>query len=635
MAIVFRNSGDAVHSPLPLNPSFPSGGQSQDLNILSIAALGTAAFGTFKRPVTPSGWTLRTSPFGDNWNTAQHVSSNVVYYVYTKVGAFTGPLGNITWTGSGSEPTWAIAAIDIFGCGASETWDASLYGTGVDFATGSAIDWNFKTVADRHGVSNRGRIDPAAGDHFFIAAVMNAENSGYPIAQWLSGGNIISNTGIYNPGSGVTGTYTNLDNDWTGAGTGNQNDGVTLIRSRYSVTTAKPPYGSPQFTTPLYNPSNGFCVNLRLTITQKSSSDARTITDGTKTFGLTSGDTGAVTEGTLNNGALNVNPHFNNGVANWTAQNGATIIQSYAKFINGDSSMLITPDGATSTPQVISEELTIIPNNIYLAHSWMEGNGQAIKQGIFWYNASHTFMSSNLSDDNGSVDGEWKEYTLRAQAPPGARYARMAINGPGVLSVGQAWHVDDAYLADGSVRFPRVPYPRRWKNGDIPTATALNKNWRDAFLWLTGDRPAFVGTSTDATNWTVGQWDPLPINTVSLKQYFLHTIGDTKIYVTEDGWYNTIAMTSREPNGAAGSSVDITGVRRNGDNNLVLLMGHHQGHILGTSFKVNTADQTSIYLSAGDYIELCVWSTAGAGTVKSWISSVETNPRIEIWWAER
>lgn len=627
MAITFRDAGDE-DSSFPLAPPYVAGIAAQDINLLSIVTLGTIHNGTWQRPNTPAGYTLLTHPNGDSLDTMHSKVANLTYYLYYKVGTDSGT-EPITFNGVGSMPDFAISGIDTFTCGASEVWDVSTFSYGYD----KSINWWYEAQSSRLGVNNTGRVDPGPGDMLYVVSLFNTANSGYPTAGLLP--HTTHDVGIYTAGKNVTGgPYTNVDTAWVGA-TGNLNEGMTLVRSYYSVATVKSPHGSPKLKMPIYNAGPGVTVNVRLSLRDKTSTDARTVTDTTKVFGLSSTDTGTGTEGSRNNGPLNANYDFeeNQGVSNWTAQNGATIDDSFLQAKVGVQSLRIVPNGSTATPQVISEELTIIKNNYYRVHAWMRGSGETLNIGIQWYNSSHSLISTS-SINRLSVQDVWDEYDMWAQAPVGAQYARIVINTSGTPSSSDIWYVDEAYIADGSVRDKTtVPYPHRWKNGDVPTADLLNNDWRDTFRWLLGySKPYFSGYSTNTSNWAVGTWHPLPINVeIGKRGGVRHDANDTKIYVPEDGWYEFMVMVSRDSTGAGTTAKDTVGIRVNGSGGYI--MGTHEPHLVDSA-KVNTPDPGSVYLRAGDYVELAVNSAAGAGTVKNW-NAADVQSRIEFWWAER
>lgn len=627
MAITFRDAGDE-DSSFPLAPPFPAGIASQDISLLNIVTLGTHHNGTWQRPLTPAGWTLLVHPQGDQLDTLHSKPANLTYYLYYKVGTDSGT-EPITFNGVGSMPAFAISGIDTFTCGASEVWDVTTFSYGYD----KSHNWWYEAQASRLGVNGNGRIDPGPGDMIYVVSLFNTANSGYPTAGILP--HTTHNVGIYRAGKNIEGgPYVNVDTAWVGA-TGNLNEGMTLVRSYFPVSTVKPPHGSPKLSMPLYNPGPGVTVNVRLTLRDKSSSDARTVTDTTKVFGLSSADTGGGTEGSRDNGPLNANRDFEEieGVSNWTASNGATIEDSFLASKVGFQSMRINPNGVTASPRVVSEELTIIKNSYYYVHAWMRGNSETLNLGIQWFNSSHSLISTS-SVNKLSVAGEWDEYEMWAQAVPGAEYARIVIDATGTPTTAEFWYVDEVYIADGSVRNKTaVPYPHRWKNGEVPTAALLNNDWRDTFRWLLGySKPIFSGYSTNTSNWSVSTWHPLPINVEVLKRGgFVHSANDTKIYVPEDGWYEFFVYTSRDSTAAGTTAKDWTGIRRNGTGGWII--GAHEPHITDLD-KVNTPDPGSVYLSAGDYIELAVFSFASAGTVKNW-SNADTHPRIDVWWGER
>jgi hypothetical protein len=638
VAIGLRGSG-TIDDSFPLNPSYPAGGQSQDLNVLTIIASGVNTFwaadgnggwgnGVWQTPVTPAGWTLLKSPIHEPWCTYQFFPGYITVYTYVRVGAYTGPIGEVAWTGPGSQPDRAMAGIDIFSCGASETWDYTIYAHGHDVdGVYNGGDNDISVTTSQLGSTRSGRVDPGPGDWEYILVSLNAANAPYPILD-------VTNT-QFNPGAGSSGGgYVNLKTDWmSSTGFGNQNEGLTLVRSYYNVVSTGGSYGSPSIHFMSYNPAVASMMVLRLALRQRATSnDLRSSTDRTKIFGLTSSDTAPATESTENNGPKTLNPMFETDILNWTAGGGATLTGSVLQFHAGGASLQITPNGAGNNPSAQSDEVSIVPNGYYRAHAWVRGNGNSIETILQWYNASHSLISSNTRNEV-SVAAEWKEYEVIALAPPGARYARMTVRSLGVVPAANVFYVDEAYVADGAVRFTTtVPAPHRWKNGEVPYASVLNSDWRDTLRWMLGyTRPWFVAISTDTTNWVVSTWHSLPLNTEVLKQGGMqHAANDTKLYVPEDGWYSYFCMISRDTTGVSSFSKDWMGVRRNG-NTTGVVMGSHGAHLTDQPM-VHTPDEGSLYLNAGDYVEYQVYSTAAANTVKNWSSP---GTQFHLWWGER
>jgi hypothetical protein len=190
-----------------------------------------------------------------------------------------------------------------------------------------------------------------------------------------------------------------------------------------------------------------------------------------------------------------------------------------------------------------------------------------------------------------------------------------------------------------------VPYSRRWRDGETPTAhevspdqfTDLNLNWRSPLRWILGyDKPAFKAYSTDTTLWTI-QWNAIPMNTeIYKKGGIIHATDDSKVYVPEDGWYEGIYSLGLEALAGHGVTTwDAPGISRNGGHAYSLHYHPHFGSGSPMS-RVAGANPFKIYLLAGDYIELRVWVTVNSQS-RNWVfgGSNHTNSVLEFWWSGR
>lgn len=144
---------------------------------------------------------------------------------------------------------------------------------------------------------------------------------------------------------------------------------------------------------------------------------------------------------------LNANPYFEAGAASpWSGENGATVAASTAQAHQGSTSMLITPDGVTSTPQAQSEAVQAIAGVSYTLSGWMwAGLNVTRVLGLFWYDSGGNLLSSNTIS-HAIVAGTWTQYGPTAfTAPDQAVAVRIKTNGSGVAST--PWAVDEAVLA--------------------------------------------------------------------------------------------------------------------------------------------------------------------------------------------
>jgi len=149
-----------------------------------------------------------------------------------------------------------------------------------------------------------------------------------------------------------------------------------------------------------------------------------------------------IVTGSAMNGTMNANPYFETDVGNWTPT-GATAVRDGTAF-EGSFSMLITPDGATSGPQVVSEEVAVVAGSNYTVSAFFRLSAAATGSrdvGVQWYNAAHSVISTSVVALSPPVS-TWVPTSATYQAPIGAAFARLITRGTGVLASGQSWRVD-------------------------------------------------------------------------------------------------------------------------------------------------------------------------------------------------
>lgn len=147
---------------------------------------------------------------------------------------------------------------------------------------------------------------------------------------------------------------------------------------------------------------------------------------------------------------LNANPYFEVDASSWTPVNGAAAVRSTAQFHEGAASLLITPNGTSSVPQAQSDEVTAVAGRSYTISGWLRSTTAATRRlGLFWFDASHTFISANEISQALSA-GVWTQYGPTAfSAPVGAAYVRVVTNDPGTPAAAATWHLDEATVTDG------------------------------------------------------------------------------------------------------------------------------------------------------------------------------------------
>lgn len=146
-------------------------------------------------------------------------------------------------------------------------------------------------------------------------------------------------------------------------------------------------------------------------------------------------------------GVMNANPYFETDVSNWTPT-GASVVRDGTAF-EGSFSMLVTPDGVTSGPQVVSEEVVVVAGSTYTVNAFyrLGGGGTGSRDvGVLWYNAAHSLIGTSVVSMS-SGPGIWSPTLTSYQAPIGAAFARLVTRGTGVLAGSNVWRIDAFILA--------------------------------------------------------------------------------------------------------------------------------------------------------------------------------------------
>lgn len=152
---------------------------------------------------------------------------------------------------------------------------------------------------------------------------------------------------------------------------------------------------------------------------------------------------------------LNANVHFETNVANWTTSGGAAIAHDTTFAHKGTGSMLVTPDGVTSGPTTFSNEFPAVAGSSYVANGWVRvssGGSASRAVGIAWYNAAHSFLSS----DNVTLTPSptvWTQFSGTFTAPANTAFAKALTAGPGVLAAANTWRVDELSVTTPSTYY--------------------------------------------------------------------------------------------------------------------------------------------------------------------------------------
>lgn len=173
--------------------------------------------------------------------------------------------------------------------------------------------------------------------------------------------------------------------------------------------------------------------------------------------------------------------------------------------------------------------------------------------------------------------------------------------------------------------FTQIPSPRDWSNGDDLSAGRLNKEWRDAFLWvMRKNAPAFEGYNNDGAALTLVIDAAIPIKTEELKHGNLtHAANDSKVYVWETGWYSVWAQVGITTTSAVGTNFACV-IKKNG------VLKATCDTTRGTGSPVVIEQQASIFLTAGDYIEIAAGGS-WTGTATSGVAPYAV-PILGLWW---
>jgi hypothetical protein len=136
--------------------------------------------------------------------------------------------------------------------------------------------------------------------------------------------------------------------------------------------------------------------------------------------------------------------------------------------------------------------------------------------------------------------------------------------------------------------------------------------------------PAFEAYNADGATLTFTANVAIPLKTVDLSLGNLqHATNDTKVYVYEAGWYYVWTQVGVAVTGVTGTSfcsvLKINGVvNTTGDTTR------------STGTQVGVEHLSSVYLNAGDYVELALGgSWSGTATA---INTQQLWPMLGIWW---
>lgn len=196
----------------------------------------------------------------------------------------------------------------------------------------------------------------------------------------------------------------------------------------------------------------------------------------------------------------------------------------------------------------------------------------------------------------------------------------QSLSGADTVSV-----VDSA----GTIITAGIPVPKTWTNGDDLTANTLNREWRDTFKWLLrATSPGFSGYNDLGSSLTFTSNVAIAIRVEELKRGNLtHATNDTKVYVGETGWYIGVAQVGVDLGSVTAGATTLTSVVK--VNGIVASTGD-QTRNTGSLWAVE--HQWSLYLNAGDYVELAL-AGSWTGTAKA-STALQMVPLLQLWWRD-
>jgi hypothetical protein len=187
-----------------------------------------------------------------------------------------------------------------------------------------------------------------------------------------------------------------------------------------------------------------------------------------------------------------------------------------------------------------------------------------------------------------------------------------------------------------------VPNLRTWQNGQNVMAADMNFQIRDPFNWLLGyTRPGIKVRNTTAIPYAAGSETPIFWDSADTQ------VGDvwfwpkgTQVMVGEPGTYTGQISFNANDTGTMNTGWVLIG-------KLYIFRGQtsteqiiNQTPDMGTGGGVEQSFVSgglpfTVYLRAGDYVELRVsggWSAGGAGTL---VSFIDQQPTLDLWWSSK
>lgn len=122
---------------------------------------------------------------------------------------------------------------------------------------------------------------------------------------------------------------------------------------------------------------------------------------------------------------LNANSGFDAGTANWTVF-GGTMAMSSAWAQGGTSSVMLTPDGVSTSCYVESDAVAVVPGQTYAAAGWVYSQTawSNVSMSANWYNSSRVFISTSSATFSVGAN-TYGPHLATYTAPAGAAYGTV------------------------------------------------------------------------------------------------------------------------------------------------------------------------------------------------------------------
>jgi hypothetical protein len=302
---------------------------------------------------------------------------------------------------------------------------------------------------------------------------------------------------------------------------------------------------------------------------------------------------------------LNANPAFEAGIANWTAQNSATLASSSAQAHGGTKSMSITPNGVASGPGGLSEQVPANPGPVYTGTAWFFSASSwatGVNVQLNWYTSGHGYISTTTPAATPLSAATWTQATVTGTAPSNAAFAQLVVSASGTPGAGQVFFADDAQLT--TVGFVSYSEPNTYDDGSrdivntivlqLPERNPSPNNpsvvWEDAAQPLTvplNEDPTIVFKTTDNVFVPSG-------GTTTILVVANDPFQDAQVPVAGTGFAQLSGTTTASLSRTSGQSTTITLTDSGGGSWIGSLILRARPVTAGRVYQVSAADATSV-----------------------------------------